>query len=76
MFPILCYLGWMVWSVGTQLILCNFICAQAYAYFAYRFFEGRIWEEERFLIEFFGQKYIAYQMRVPSGIPYIKGYQN
>lgn len=69
------YLGWFVWSIGTQLVLCNFICVQAYAFITYRFFENRIFEEERYLIEFFGQRYVAYQRCVPAGIPGIQGFQ-
>jgi protein-S-isoprenylcysteine O-methyltransferase len=46
-----------------------------YFYVTYRFFEDRIYDEERYLIEFFGRRYINYQSEVPSGIPFIHGYQ-
>ncbi|KAI6185329.1 50S ribosomal protein L16 [Aphelenchoides besseyi] len=65
------YVGWFLWSIGTQLILCNPICFVAYAYVTFRFFEDRIYEEERYLLEFFGTKYINYQQAVPTGIPFI-----
>jgi len=63
------YLGWLLWSLGTQLILCNPICICVYALVSYNFFYYRIAEEEKYLIEFFGQRYISYARRVPSGIP-------
>lgn len=63
------YLGWLLWSVGTQMILCNPLCIVAYACITYGFFKDRINEEEKFLIEFFGQKYINYKRRVYGGIP-------
>ncbi|CAD5224111.1 unnamed protein product [Bursaphelenchus okinawaensis] len=50
------YLGWFLWSVGTQIILCNPFCLVAYAYVSYRFFDDRIYEEERYLLEFFGKR--------------------
>jgi protein-S-isoprenylcysteine O-methyltransferase len=69
------YLGWLLWSVGTQLILCNPLCVIVYAYVTFHFFDDRIYEEERYLIEFFGQRYVHYQHRVPTGIPGIAGYR-
>uniref|UniRef100_A0A915DPU9 Protein-S-isoprenylcysteine O-methyltransferase n=1 Tax=Ditylenchus dipsaci TaxID=166011 RepID=A0A915DPU9_9BILA len=69
------YLGWLLWSVGTQIILCNPICTCVYAYVTFNFFEDRIYEEERYLIEFFGQRYIAYQQKVQTGIPGIPGFR-
>ncbi|KAH7731943.1 Protein M01E11.1 [Aphelenchoides avenae] len=70
------YLGWLLWSVGTQLILCNPFCVVAYGYVTFHFFDERIYDEERYLIEFFGQRYIRYQKRVSLGIPGIKGFGN
>lgn len=57
-----------------QIILCNPACALVYAWIAYHFFEARIYEEERFLIEFFSADYVDYKRRVPAGIPGIDGY--
>lgn len=83
------YLGWLIWSIGTQVvykidkiclklalqvILCNPVCIVVYAYVGYDFLRHRICEEEQYLIEFFGQRYVAYQHRVNTGIPGIKGF--
>lgn len=46
-----------------------------YAYVTYYFFEDRIFEEERYLTEFFGQRYITYQHMVHVGIPGIEGFK-
>lgn len=46
-----------------------------YAYVTYSFFEDRIYEEERYLTEFFGQRYITYQRSVNVGIPGIEGFK-
>merc|ERR1712066_141464 len=48
------YLGWFLWSVSTQLVLSNPFCFAAYAYVSWRFFKGRIPDEERLLVAFFG----------------------
>ncbi|VDO75719.1 unnamed protein product [Heligmosomoides polygyrus] len=49
------YTGWFLWSIGTQVILCNPICLFAYAYVSWHFFNERIYDEERDLINFFGE---------------------
>jgi protein-S-isoprenylcysteine O-methyltransferase len=36
------YLGWYIWSIGTQLVICNPFCAIAYAFVAWKFFSTRI----------------------------------
>ncbi|TKR87405.1 hypothetical protein L596_011807 [Steinernema carpocapsae] len=68
------YVGWFLWSIGTQLTLCNPFCFVAYAYVTFQFFNDRIYDEERYLVEFFGQKYLRYQATVPVGIPFINGF--
>lgn len=57
-----------------KVVLCNPICAVTYAHVTYNFFDDRIHEEERYLLEFFGQQYVDYQQRVGVGIPGIKGF--
>jgi len=63
------YFGWFWWSVGTQVLLSNPISIVLYGFAAFKFFEGRIPEEEKALISFFGDDYINYRKRTPVGIP-------
>ncbi|KAI1231473.1 hypothetical protein IHE44_0007924 [Lamprotornis superbus] len=67
------YVGWFYWSIGTQVLLCNPICMVGYALASWRFFRERIEEEEITLIHFFGEEYLEYKRKVPSGLPFIKG---
>ncbi|CAG5129067.1 unnamed protein product [Candidula unifasciata] len=69
------YVGWFAWSLGTQIMLCNPVCLIAYTIVSWRFFNERIYEEEICLLNFFGEDYLEYQRRVPTGIPFIYGYQ-
>ncbi|XP_002737258.1 protein-S-isoprenylcysteine O-methyltransferase-like [Saccoglossus kowalevskii] len=69
------YVGWFLWSVGTQLILCNPLCFIAYILASWQFFNERIQDEEMLLINFFGEHYIDYQDRVCTGLPFIHGYK-
>lgn len=66
------YAGWMVWAVGTQLLLCNPACTLAFAVAAWRFFSARCRHEDRTLASFFGEEYLRYRAAVPhSGIPFV-----
>ncbi|GAB1289298.1 Protein-S-isoprenylcysteine O-methyltransferase [Apodemus speciosus] len=67
------YVGWFYWSIGTQVMLCNPICGVVYALTVWRFFRDRTEEEEISLIHFFGDEYLDYKKRVPTGLPFIKG---
>ncbi|KAL6732879.1 hypothetical protein Aduo_003592 [Ancylostoma duodenale] len=69
------YTGWFMWSIGTQVILCNPICLCAYAYVSWHFFNERIYDEERDLINFFGQQYVNYRRVVWVGVPFVKGFE-
>lgn len=69
------YVGWFWWSIGTQVVLVNPVCAIGYAVASWKFFNDRICDEEISLINFFGEDYVAYQRSVPTGIPFIQGYQ-
>lgn len=65
------YLGWFVWSIGTQVVLVNPVCLIGYTIASYYFFKTRIQEEEGILIEFFGDEYRDYMRKVPPGIPFL-----
>ncbi|KAI3682478.1 hypothetical protein L1987_82484 [Smallanthus sonchifolius] len=66
------YTGFLIWSVGTQIMLCNPVSTVAFAIITLSFFYSRIPYEEFFLKQFFGLEYDAYMQRVPSGIPFVK----
>ncbi|XP_024975813.1 protein-S-isoprenylcysteine O-methyltransferase B-like [Cynara cardunculus var. scolymus] len=66
------YTGFLIWSVGTQVMLCNPISTVAFAVIVWDFFHARIPYEEFFLKQFFGSQHEAYAQRVPSGIPFVK----
>lgn len=59
---------------GTQILLANPICIVGYTLASWKFFKDRITFEEYYLIKFFGKSYIEYQKKVPSGVPFVKGF--
>lgn len=63
------YFGWLLWVVGTQLILSNAICTTIFAGVAWRFFAVRIPIEEIHLVHMFGNEYRKYRNAVPTRIP-------
>ncbi|XP_062104936.1 protein-S-isoprenylcysteine O-methyltransferase B [Humulus lupulus] len=65
------YVGYMIWSVGVQIMLCNPLWAIGLAVELWRFFSDRIVYEEKYLREFFGERYDEYARRVPSGVPFV-----
>ena len=65
------YAAWYAWSILTQMLLANPVCAVAYAVVGFRFFQARIEYEEMRLVEFFGREYEEYRSRVPTGIPFL-----
>ncbi|XP_002130716.2 uncharacterized protein LOC100180736 isoform X1 [Ciona intestinalis] len=68
------YTGWFCWSVSTQVLLLNPICLIGYTVATWKFFQERIYYEEITLLNFFGQQYLDYKKKVPSGIPFVCGY--
>ncbi|CAJ1952215.1 unnamed protein product [Sphenostylis stenocarpa] len=66
------YCGFLVWSVGTQIMLCNPISTILFAAVVWRFFAKRIPYEEFFLRQFFGRQYEEYARGVVSGVPFVK----
>ena len=68
------YVGWFLWSLGTQVVLLNPICFVLYTGVTWTFFNERIYAEEYLLLRFFGDAYSDYQSKVPAGIPFIRGF--
>ncbi|KAL1116477.1 hypothetical protein AAG570_004950 [Ranatra chinensis] len=68
------YAGWFYWAVGTQMILVNPVCIVAYLAASWKFFKDRITIEEVTLLNFFQYDYVLYQDRIPTGLPFIRGY--
>ncbi|ESO12688.1 hypothetical protein HELRODRAFT_105479 [Helobdella robusta] len=68
------YVGWMCWSVGTQVMIGNPACTVLYFIFTWFFFRERVAAEEYTLYKFFGSSYAEYKRNVPSGLPFIYGY--
>ncbi|EER95557.1 probable protein-S-isoprenylcysteine O-methyltransferase [Sorghum bicolor] len=66
------YSGFLIWAVGTQVMLCNPLSTVAFTLVLWRFFSKRIPYEEFFLRQFFGSEYDEYAQRVHSGLPFIK----
>ncbi|KAL7250988.1 hypothetical protein ACSBR1_012917 [Camellia fascicularis] len=66
------YCGFFIWSIGTQIMLCNPISTIAFAIIVWKFFAKRIPYEEYFLRQFFGSEYDEYASQVPSGIPFVE----
>ena len=67
------YMGWFYWSVGTQIMLCNPVSSVGYAVVVWKFFNGRIEEEELLLLSFFEDQYSQYREKVGVGIPFMRG---
>ncbi|KAJ1528826.1 hypothetical protein ONE63_007201 [Megalurothrips usitatus] len=68
------YVGWFIWSIGSQVLLVNPICIVGYAFVSWNFFYQRIFYEEITLLNFFGADYYKYQQKTGTGLPFIKGY--
>lgn len=66
------YCGFLIWSVGTQIMLCNPLSTMAFSVVVWSFFAKRIPYEEFFLRQFFGARYEEYSQRVVSGVPFVK----
>ncbi|KAJ1272629.1 hypothetical protein BS78_06G218000 [Paspalum vaginatum] len=66
------YSGFLIWAVGTQIMLCNPVSTVVFTLVLWRFFSRRILYEEFFLRQFFGSEYEEYARRVHSGLPFIK----
>jgi protein-S-isoprenylcysteine O-methyltransferase len=69
------YFGWFWWSIATQVLLANPLCLCAYAYASWKFFDARVYHEERSLYhDIFPNKYGQYCKTAKIAIPFITGY--
>ncbi|KAI9298502.1 ICMT-domain-containing protein [Neoconidiobolus thromboides FSU 785] len=65
------YLGFYLFTLGTQIMLFNPLCFSAFCFVLHQFFKTRIRVEEAHLIRFFGQEYINYRDHTPTYLPLI-----
>lgn len=65
------YVGFYYWSIGTQLLLGNPICAVCYTLASWYFFKRRIPYEEGTLLKYFPDEYPRYVASTWSGLPFI-----
>ena len=65
------YVGFFYWSIGTQIVLRNWVCVVLFALAGWSFFSRRIPYEERALLRLFGDEYFDYAARTYIGIPCI-----
>lgn len=65
------YLGFLLFSIGTQCWLGNPVCLVAFYAVLLRFFQERVTYEEHLLRSpaFFGEAYVEYCRKVPVWIP-------
>ena len=63
------YLGWLVWSIGTQVLLRNPACVVGFARAGWLFFATRIPYEEAKLRAMFPGEYAAHAARTRTWIP-------
>ncbi|PON91236.1 Protein-S-isoprenylcysteine O-methyltransferase [Trema orientale] len=66
------YSGYLMWSVGIQIMLCSPLSTIRTAIVVWRFFYERILLEENSLRKLFGAQFDEYARRVPSGVPFVK----
>mmetsp|Transcript_4292 Transcript_4292/g.6284 ORF Transcript_4292/g.6284 Transcript_4292/m.6284 type:complete len:269 (+) Transcript_4292:65-871(+) len=66
------YAGFYYWSVGTQLMMGNFITSILFAGASWVFFHRRIPYEEQTLLRLFPDEYPQYMEKTSIGIPFIK----
>ncbi len=56
------------------MVLCNPVCTLAYAAASWQFFRERVVFEEWTLLRTYRGQYEEFMQRVPTGLPFIKGY--
>eukprot|EP00834_Sanchytrium_tribonematis_P003472 NODE_134_length_16603_cov_0.784052.p9 type:complete len:210 gc:universal NODE_134_length_16603_cov_0.784052:7760-7131(-) len=65
------YLGFYLWTMGTQLLLCNYITSILFLIMLNQFFKARIETEEQYLNKFFGKDYEDYASKTRIWLPLI-----
>ncbi|KAJ0393441.1 hypothetical protein P43SY_004941 [Pythium insidiosum] len=65
------YMGWFWWTVGSQVLLANPVCALGFAAVSWSFFRDRIPYEEDLLLQFFPDEYPSYRRSTFSGVPFV-----
>jgi protein-S-isoprenylcysteine O-methyltransferase len=68
------YFGWFYWSISTQILLANPICAIGYLIAGWTFFRRRIVIEENTLEDFFPNDYPTYKASTFIGIPFLMAF--
>ncbi|PON68208.1 Protein-S-isoprenylcysteine O-methyltransferase [Parasponia andersonii] len=66
------YSGYLIWSVGIQIMLCSPLSTIRASNVIWRFLYERILLEENSLRKLFGAQYDEYARGVPSGVPFVK----
>lgn len=66
------YFGFFVFAVGTEVFFENPVSVVIFIIVLWRFFSNRIYNEEKYLVDFFGKDYEDYRRRTPTLIPFIK----
>lgn len=69
------YVGFYYWSVGSQLLLGNWLHATAFCVVSWRFFAIRIPYEEESLCKHFPDEYPSYMKETWIGIPFMPSFQ-
>jgi len=65
------YFGFFYWSIGTQLLLGNYLSPIAYTIASWMFFNRRIPFEEQTLTKLFPKEYPIYMNKTWIGIPFM-----
>jgi protein-S-isoprenylcysteine O-methyltransferase len=65
------YIGWFLFTIGSQILLCNPICLIAFTLESWKFFYERIKYEEITLVKLFGEEFERYRQKTPILIPFI-----
>ncbi|WVN90825.1 uncharacterized protein L203_106068 [Cryptococcus depauperatus CBS 7841] len=64
------YAGFFYWAVLTQILLGNIVSTVGFVIVLAKFFNSRIADEERWLVNFFGSDYVEYRRRVGTKLPF------